>query len=60
MATSSSKSLDPIVQPRGDSEAGADAEAGAPGADGPKKADAISQLCTYLFLISSPLQKKRS
>ncbi|QKX53611.1 uncharacterized protein TRUGW13939_00690 [Talaromyces rugulosus] len=36
----SSKSLDPIVQPHGDSEAGAETIA----TNGPKKADAISQL----------------
>lgn len=47
--SSSSKSLDPIVQLHADSEAGT-----APAYDdaAPKKADAISQLCTSLFDLS--------
>jgi hypothetical protein len=45
----SSKSLDPIVQQRGDYEAGADP---AVASDGPKKADAISQLCKSPFLFT--------
>jgi hypothetical protein len=51
----SSKSLDPIVQPHGDSEAGAETIA----TNGPKKADAISQLCTFPFSSSKKKEEKK-